>query len=70
MTYCKEPNVVTATEIAKQSMEKQKPKKIFSAYSDERGIIFGDCPTCSFAQNSLWNSKYCGNCGQKLDWSE
>ena len=37
------------------------------AYGKE--ALFGDCPVCGEVQNTLWNSRYCGDCGQALDWS-
>lgn len=31
---------------------------------------FGHCPTCDEYVCTMWNACYCGNCGQKLKWSE
>ena len=47
------------------ALEKQMPKK---ALNKKAG--FANCPNCGRAQNGLWRKTYCGDCGQKLDWSE
>lgn len=32
--------------------------------------LLGRCPVCEELVNNVWNEKYCGDCGQKLDWSD
>lgn len=57
-------NVLEAIKFAKWAIEKQIPKKTIK--------IDGNwyCPKCnnSFGRDD-WKSKYCGLCGQLLDWS-
>lgn len=47
------------------ALEKQIPKKALN-----KKVGFANCPNCGRVQNSVWNKTYCGDCGQKLDWSE
>lgn len=49
-----------------KAVEKQIPKK---PLPEERYYGIGKCPNCSavFLDKS---TKYCGNCGQALDWSD
>lgn len=65
-------------EMIVQTLEKQIPKKVVNkekattpedvdAYGAD--ALFGECPTCGLTQSSVWNNKYCGDCGQKLDWN-
>ena len=60
-------------------IEKQMPKKlkeIYKAIHSEdieaygKDALFGYCSNCNILQCSVWNSEYCGDCGQKLDWKE
>lgn len=53
------------------ALEKQIPRKIDN--KDEADLVYG-CHCCGEI-NALWKmngekNKYCGNCGQKIDWSE
>ena len=43
-------------------------KPIDVRYFGEAGHYIGLCPTCKSGNNSEY--EYCGDCGQKLDWSE
>jgi endogenous inhibitor of DNA gyrase (YacG/DUF329 family) len=63
--------------IAIEALEKQIPKKPYLDKSDERTLC--KCPNCKyifvtkFADGSLCGgrmSKYCPECGQKLDWED
>lgn len=55
---------------AKKVIEKYKAKapEDIEAYGED--AVFGYCPVCGNLQNNVWNTKYCGDCGQKLDWSD
>lgn len=55
--------------LAIEALEKQIPKKTTKIQRVPNGwLTYGHCPNCdSFTRNTL---KYCGNCGQALDWSE
>ena len=55
---------------AKKVIEKYKAKapEDIEAYGED--AVFGYCPVCGGLQNTVWNTKYCGDCGQKLDWSD
>lgn len=46
-----------------QALKKQIPEKVISYHPWE-----GKCPCCSVIFTSR-STSYCGNCGQKLDWS-
>lgn len=57
----------------------QKAKKVIEKYKAEapedieaygEDAVFGYCPVCGGLQSNVWNTKYCGDCGQKLDWSD
>lgn len=53
----------------KECVEKQIPKKPKDIrYFGEAGYYIGLCPSCNGGNNSEY--QYCGDCGQKLDWSE
>lgn len=53
-------------------LEKQLPKKLIERHYEEEGeepYIKMTCPNgCSFQLSR--SSKYCRECGQKIDWSE
>lgn len=54
------------------ALEKQIPKKpIYRCTGDETVI---ECPCCEKYPFDLseyeWARKFCGNCGQAIDWSE
>ena len=53
------------------ALEKQIPKKVVVDNVDPNGefLSLRYCPSCGvrFIQYGM---NYCGNCGQKLDWSE
>lgn len=55
---------------AKKVIEKYKAKaqEDIEAYGED--AVFGYCPVCGGLQNTVWNTKYCGDCGQRLDWSD
>lgn len=55
--------------MCKEALEKQIPKKTTKRqYVPNGTLIYGRCPICYyFAKNDF---KYCGNCGQALDWSD
>ena len=55
---------------AKKVIEKYKAKapEDIEAYGED--AVFGYCPVCGVLHNTVWNTKYCGDCGQKLDWSD
>lgn len=55
---------------AKKVIEKHKAKapEDIEAYGED--AVFGYCPVCGGLQSNVWNTKYCGDCGQKLDWSD
>lgn len=52
-----------------KALEKQIPKKTTDRqYVPNGTLIYGHCPNCDcFTKNFF---KYCGNCGQALDWSD
>lgn len=62
--------IAAVAEEAKKVIEKYKAKapEDIEAYGED--AVFGYCPVCGGLQNTVWNAKYCGDCGQKLDWSD
>ena len=56
------------TQNAKKILEKYKSFAIEDIEAFGEDAWFGYCPTCGELQSTLWNEKYCGNCGQVLDW--
>lgn len=30
--------------------------------------LYGNCPACGALLCDLWNTSYCGDCGQKIEW--
>lgn len=67
---------IGTVEECRKAAEKQKPKQAeHSKWIGINGALYDLCPTCgtnlctdSFLGEQKEN--YCGNCGQKLDWSE
>ena len=58
-----------ALDIAINALEKQITKKPTDVrYFGEAGYYIGLCPVCGQGNNSDY--PYCGDCGQKLDWSD
>lgn len=55
-----------ANEIALAAIEKQMPKKLLP---EQRYYGIGKCSRCGvvFTDDT---TKYCGNCGQAIDWEE
>lgn len=62
-----------------EAVAKQAAKKVCGIHKSEapddietygEETLFGYCPVCGELQNTLWNSSNCGDCGQKLDWSD
>jgi hypothetical protein len=51
-----------AFEMAIKSLEKQIPKKP----KERQGTTYSFCPCCD--SNNIY--EYCGDCGQKIDWSD
>ncbi len=56
-------------QIPKPVPETEKPdcEEDIKRYGED--ALFGCCPVCKEYESSLWNSKYCGKCGQAIDWS-
>ncbi len=68
---------IEANNLAIQALEKQTGKKPYGDKSDERTLW--KCPDCKyifvteFPDMSLYGgrqSKYCPECGQKIDWGD
>lgn len=58
-----------ALDLAIEVLEKATPKKPLEVFEFEFDVhLFGNCPICGEGCNS--GMKYCGRCGQALDWSE
>lgn len=55
-----------AFETAIEALEKQIPKKVIFQ-SGFKGLRY--CPCCN-VRFIGWGMKYCGECGQALDWSD
>lgn len=53
-----------AVKIARGALKKQIPKKL----KPYKGFV-GECCNCGVVFLDK-NTNYCGNCGQRLDWSE
>ncbi len=62
-----------------EAREKQIPKPVPETEKPDceedikkygENALFGCCPVCKEYESSLWNSKYCGKCGQALDWAK
>lgn len=60
------PTEIEAAKLAIAALEKQIPKK---PLPENKYYYIGKCPSCCavFLDNT---TKYCGSCGQALDWSE
>lgn len=58
-----------AKRIVCEATEKQTPKKTTKrAYTPNGTLVYGHCPDCDLFTKNFF--KYCGNCGQALDWSD
>lgn len=60
---------IKALSIAKNSLEKQIPKKPTDIEGDYT-CYYGICPSCKNGVNDLEDYKYCNECGQALDWGD
>lgn len=65
-----------ALKMAKETLEKQVPKKpeeTYDGYADGYPVIDYHCPTCGQYiddEDGHGISDYCQDCGQHLDWSD
>ena len=73
----KNPELKEALDMAIADMEKQIPKKpIYEAdgYADGELVYdSAECPNCGHLFEydiNDWESAYCSDCGQAIDWSE
>ena len=61
-----------ALDIAMEALEKQLPKKLIEHHYEEPGetpyIKYGCGNGCKMQPSR--SSKYCNQCGQRIDWSE
>lgn len=59
-------------EIAIEAMEKQDAKNVIKIFDDSVKTYWCKCPCCSkgIGWISAHHSKYCDECGQKLDWGD
>lgn len=55
--------------IAIEAFEKQIPKKPLNR-EDRPEISYGYCPCCSNMIDNWDDIRYCGECGQAIDWEE
>lgn len=52
-------------------VEKVTPKKpIFNKENKSKSTIEFTCPTCCKVTHTKFLRNYCGECGQRLDWSK
>ncbi|QUN13668.1 hypothetical protein KEC48_03825 [Clostridium sp. C1] len=49
--------------------DKTTPKRAIIISNDKNILIF-DCPKCGKRTHTNFQRNYCGECGQKLDWSD
>lgn len=50
-------------------IDKATPKRAIIISNDKNILIFG-CPKCGKRTHTNFQRNYCGECGQKLDWSD
>ena len=62
-------NDVKALEMAIEALKKQIPKKPLNR-EDRAEISYGFCPCCSSIIDDWNDYKYCGECGQSMDWED
>lgn len=55
--------------IAIEALEKQIPKKPLNR-EDKSEISYGYCPCCSNLIDNWNDIRYCGECGQAMDWED
>lgn len=55
--------------IAIEALEKQIPKEPLNR-EDKSEISYGYCPCCSDPIDNWNDIRYCGECGQAIDWEE
>lgn len=66
-------NLVQAKHIAINALEKQIPKKPPVVNRPSIFVKVPVCPNCSTSEHYqplYGKTKYCSNCGQKLDWRD
>lgn len=50
--------------------ERATPKKVKDIYkNNKKEIMIGNCPNCNKIIYPIFHDKFCGHCGQVLDWS-
>lgn len=58
--------------LIREALEKQIPKKPIGRWDGNETII--ECPSCGKYPFDLseyeWARRFCGNCGQAIDWSD
>lgn len=62
-------NIKQALDIAIEALEKQMPKKPLNR-EDKSEISYGYCPCCSNMIDNWVDIRFCGECGQAIDWEE
>lgn len=62
-----ETKILISKEAVANALKKQIPKK-----PKDYPLSDGQCPTCNAVFDYDWKpkSRFCQNCGQRLDWSE
>lgn len=55
--------------IAIEALEKQIPKEPLNR-EDKSEISYGYCPCCSNIIDNWDDIRFCGECGQAIDWEE
>ena len=63
---CAECFNLKENKVLKEALEKQIPKKVIFQ-GEFKGLRY--CPCCNVRLIG-WGMKYCGECGQALDWSD
>lgn len=75
VTGCNKEPLEMAIKAIKKQIPK-KPEEIYKAVCCEdieaygEDALFGYCPECNILQCNVWNPEYCGDCGQKLHWTD
>lgn len=58
---------IEAQELLQELVDRATPKKLVYKHPFK---AFGWCPSCNYSITKRNYPKFCGNCGQALDWSE
>jgi len=53
-----------------ETADKEKPRKLLDINGLSKDTMGGRCPICRLSVSEYFSPRYCGSCGQRIDWEE